>query len=215
MLLAAAAVAPALLALDVDGRDVALLLVLGAAAALAQLFVVETSHNYGFPLAITFVVAGTSVLPVALVALLGLAMHGPALFSRRSPRYIHAFNISNYTLNALAAWAAARTISDLTAPANARWAVAGVVGCIVFVALNHLLLATMLRLARGHRLRASGLFSREALSIDLALAALGLGVAALAHENPSVAVAVVAPLLLAHKLFQLMAATGKPLAEPR
>ena len=215
MLVAGAAAAAALLTFDVDQRDVAMFLVLGAAAAAAQLFVVETGNNYGFPLAVTFVVAGVLLLPVGLVALLGLAMHGPDALRRRSPWYIQSFNTGNYTLNGLAAWLAARTIADLGAPAGARWAIAGLVGCTVFVALNHVLLAAMLRLARGHGIRASGLFSSEALSIDLALAALGLGVAALAQENAGVAVAVVAPLLLAHRLFHLMAAASGPLATPR
>src|SRR5687767_5283125 len=84
MLLAGAAAVAAVLTLEVDRRDIAVFLVLGAAAAAAQLFVVETGNNYGFPLAITFVVAGTLLLPVGLVALLGLAMHGPDALRRRA-----------------------------------------------------------------------------------------------------------------------------------
>jgi hypothetical protein len=215
VLVATVAAVPALLAFDVEGRDFTRFLVLAVAAAAAQMLVVETGKNYGFPTAVTFVVAGVLLLPVGLVVLLGVAMHAPDILRRRSPWYIQCFNTSNYTLNALGAWTAARAVSDLGSSTGTRWAFAGLVSCIVFVGLNHLLLAAMLRLARGHRARETGLFSTEALSIDLVLAGAGIAVAALAHENAALALAAGAPLLLAHRLFRLMAVESRVLETPR
>jgi hypothetical protein len=213
-LVAIAAALPALLALGVDGGDVVAFGLLAGAAAAAQMLVVETWKNLGFPIAIAFVVAGVLMLPVGLVALLGLAMHAPDIARRRYPWYIQTFNTSNYTLNALAAWVAARAITDLDAPSGARWTVAGLAACVVFVALNHVLLSAMLRLARGHSARDSRLFSAEAVSIDLALAGAGVAIAALGSTEVVLALAAAAPLLLAHRLFLLMAAHTAA-AQPR
>ena len=65
--------------------------------------------------------------------------------------------------------------------------------------LNHLILALMLRLARGHSLRESGLFSFESLSTDLVLAALGVLVAYAWTINPALIPFAIAPLLLIHR----------------
>lgn len=80
----------------------------------------------------------------------------------------------------------------------------------MFVVLNHLLLAGVLRLARGHSLRASGLFSRESLSIDLVLALVGVGAAGLAGWHLTLVPVALAPLLLAHRLVPLLATLYAP-----
>jgi hypothetical protein len=83
------------------------------------------------------------------------------------------------------------------------------------VAVNHVLLAAMLRFARGHGVLESGLFSAESLSIDLALAAAGVAIAALGSNEALLAVIAAGPLLLAHRLFLLMAAADTPAAQTR
>ena len=210
-LLAVAAALPALLAGGVNARDLATFCFLAAAAATAQLLLLETGKNHGFPIAVAFLVAGVLLLPVGLLALLGIAQHAPDVFRGRTPWYIHAFNTANYTLDALAAWASAHAIADLSSvEGSARWALASLVACVVFVSLNHARLATMLRLARGHSLRASQLFSIESLSIDFALAGTGVAVAALANVNLILVLLALAPLPLAHRLFRLMARSSIP-----
>jgi hypothetical protein len=180
---------------------------LAAGAALAQLLLVEVGRNHGFPVALVFVVAAALLLPPELVALMGLAQHLPDLLRRRYPGYIQVFNVSNYTLNALAAWATARLLSDhVVAHDRLGWAVAGLGAAVVFVGLNHLLLATMLRLARGHSFRASRLFAPDSVTIDLVLAALGVSLAAFAHTNPTLVLTVVAPLFLLDRFLRLIAA---------
>ena len=65
--------------------------------------------------------------------------------------------------------------------------------------VNHLLIAPMLHLARGHSLRESGLFSFPSLSTDLVLAMLGVAMAAFWGSNPWLIPFAVAPLLLIHR----------------
>jgi diguanylate cyclase (GGDEF)-like protein/putative nucleotidyltransferase with HDIG domain len=78
-------------------------------------------------------------------------------------------------------------------------ALAGLAACVVFVATNHVLLATMLHFARGHTLRETGLFSGDSLATDLVLAALGVAFASLWEWNPYLLPTAVAPLLLIHR----------------
>jgi hypothetical protein len=210
LLAAAAATVPALAVLETSGRELATFSLLGGAAALAQLLLVETGKNHGFPIAIAFLVAGALLLPPGLLVLLVLVQHAPDIVLRRYPWYIQSFNTANFTLNGLAAWATAQAFSELGTPAGGdlRWAAAGLGACVVFVVLNHVLLAGMLLFARGHGLRASGLFSLDSLSIDLVMAVIGIALAALSTSNWALIVVAVAPLLLADRLFRLMAAAG-------
>src|SRR5688572_29265695 len=75
-------------------------------AALAPRFSVAVGRNTGFHTGPAFIVAGALVLPPALVVALVAALHLP-VWSRRdqAPWYIQVFNLSNYTLSALGAWA--------------------------------------------------------------------------------------------------------------
>ena len=82
---------------------------------------------------------------------------------------------------------------------DARTAVAGAAAAVVFVTVNHVLLALMLRAARGLRLQESALFTAESLGIDLALSAFGVALAALWTSNPWLLPALLAPLALAHR----------------
>ena len=82
---------------------------------------------------------------------------------------------------------------------NLRWALAGLAACVVAVGANHIVLAPMVSLARGHSLREAGVFSFESLSTDFILATLGLAVAAFWDLNPWLIPFAVAPLLLIHR----------------
>jgi diguanylate cyclase (GGDEF)-like protein/putative nucleotidyltransferase with HDIG domain len=90
------------------------------------------------------------------------------------------------------AWEA---ISDHTL----RVAFAGLVCCVVFVAINHVVLALMLHFARGHTLRETGLFEVEALATDWVLAALGVALFAFWEINPWLIPFAIAPLVLVHR----------------
>src|SRR5918995_5059621 len=79
-------------------------------AVLAPRFRVAVGRNTGLHTGPAFIVAGALVLPPALVVALVLALHLPVWSSDHAPWYIQSFNLSNYTISALAAWKVAATI---------------------------------------------------------------------------------------------------------
>jgi PAS domain S-box-containing protein len=181
--------------------------VLASCAAAAEVFLVPSGSNHGFNSAILFVVAATLLLPVELVALVGLAQHLPDVLKRRYPWYIATFNVANYTLSGLAGWGAAHLVAGNGIDEVAhRFAVAGVAAALVWILLNHVLLAVMLRLARGHSFRESGLFSKRGIGGELAVGVFGVALAALWSTNVWLAPAAMAPLLLSHRSFSNLGA---------
>jgi PAS domain S-box-containing protein len=165
-------------------------------AATAPLFRVPVGRNHSLHAAPAFVVAGALVLPPLLVVALVLALHAPLAIRDRYPWYIQTFNIANFTLSGLAAWLAVEAIGQ---NGELGFALAGVVAAGVFVVVNHVLLAVMLRLGRGHSFRETGLLSAAGLGVEFVIAALGVAVAEFATVNPWLVPAVLAPLALAHR----------------
>ncbi len=182
---------------------------LSAAAAVSQLLIVRTGRYQGVHVATTFVVAGAILLPPPLLVALVVIQHGPEWAKERYPWMIQSFNIANFTLGACGAWLAAHAIAAHPGAAwtgEARTAAAGAAAAAVFVAVNHVLLALMLRAARGLSLRDSALFTTETLGIDLSLSVFGVALAALSTSNPWLLPALVAPLILSHRFFGVLAA---------
>lgn len=179
--------------------------VLGAAAAAAQLFPAFTPRDQTYHSSIVFSAAAAIALPLPLVALVGVVMHIPEWLKVRYRWYIQTFNICMWTLTLLAASASAHLVRHtlLGVDHGLRTAIAGIVACVALVAVNHVMLTTMLYLARGHSPRETGLFTVENLSTDLVLAMMGAGVAfAWARDVWMVAFGV-APLLLIHRSLRL------------
>src|SRR5262245_23211144 len=175
--------------------------ILGSAAATAQLFRVQTPRDQAYHTAIVFLVAAAFVLPPELVALMGIVQHIPEWLKIRYRWYLQTFNICNYVLGSMAVWFLAHHIMGWTVISDRtlRVATAGLVCCVVFVAINHTVLALMLHFARGHTLRETGLFDAEHLATDLVLAALGVATFAFWEINPWLIPFAVAPLVLVHR----------------
>jgi diguanylate cyclase (GGDEF)-like protein/putative nucleotidyltransferase with HDIG domain len=175
--------------------------ILGSAAATAQLFRVQTPRDQAYHTAIVFVVAAAFLLPPELVALMGIVQHIPEWLKIRYRWYLQTFNICNYVLASMAVWFLAHHIMAWGAIANTdlRFAVAGFVCCVVFVAINHTVLALMLHFARGHTLRETGLFEVEAVATDWVLGALGVALFAFWKINPWLIPFAIAPLVLVHR----------------
>jgi diguanylate cyclase (GGDEF)-like protein/putative nucleotidyltransferase with HDIG domain len=175
--------------------------ILGSAAATAQLFRVQTPRDQAYHTAIVFVIAAAFLLPPELVALMGIVQHIPEWLKIRYRWYLQTFNICMYVLASMAVWFLAHhimawgVISDRTL----RLAVAGLVCSVVFVAINHTVLALMLHFARGHTLRETGLFEVEHFATDLVLAALGVVTFAFWETNAWLIPFAVAPLVLVHR----------------
>jgi len=191
---------PFLLRLDRQTSDWTLFGVLALGAAATHTYTVRTARDSAFHTSWVFLIPGALMLPPDLVALLGVVMHIPEWLKERYAWYIQSFNICNYTIGNLLTWAAATLVLHSAIPNHElRWAVAGLVACTVAVAANHVVLAPMVTLARGHSLRESGVFSFESLSTDFIVCTLGVAFAAFWHYNPWLIPFAIAPLLLIHR----------------
>jgi diguanylate cyclase (GGDEF)-like protein/putative nucleotidyltransferase with HDIG domain len=175
--------------------------ILTTSAALAQLFVVSTTRNQAMHAALVFAIPAAMLLPPGMIVLMAAAIHIPEWLKARYPWFIQTFNICNWMLSALAAWAVGYGILSLgnDDKVSGHYALAGMAAAAVFVTLNHLLLSIMLRFARGHTFQQSGLFGFESIGTDFVIAALGTVVAGLWRVEPWVVPAALAPLLLIHR----------------
>jgi diguanylate cyclase (GGDEF)-like protein len=203
----------------VDQADWWRALMLAVAASVAQLFVVVTPRNQSYHTAPVFVVAAAILLPAPLLALVVIVQHVPEWLRERYPWYIQTFNIANYGLSALGAQQMFTTVSSegdgIVTNSDLLFFLAGLSAAVVFVTVNHLLLALVLRFARGHSFRESGLFTPQSLSTDLVIALLGVVVAALWLDNPWLAALALAPLVLVHRTLALPKLEAEARQDPK
>jgi diguanylate cyclase (GGDEF)-like protein/putative nucleotidyltransferase with HDIG domain len=195
----AACVVPLLARLSPTTPGWTTFLILGALAATAQLFVVGLPRHQTYHTTIVFLIPAAMLLPPELVALMGIVQHIPEWLKTRSRWYVAIFNICIWTLSMLASWACFHMIEAAFPDSKYVFALAGLAAATSMVAVNHLLMAPMLKLKNGIALRESGLFSFQSLSTDLVLAMLGVALAAFWHLNPWLVVFAVAPLFLIHR----------------
>src|SRR5712691_10019797 len=193
-------------------------LILASAAAVARLFAVRTPADQTYHADIAFLIPAALILPPELLALVAIVQHVPEWLKMRYRWYIQSFNICIWTLATMGAWLfGRRLVLDSNAISNhsLRVAIAGLIGCVVLVLVNHAMLAFMLRLARGFSVRETGLFTLDNLSIDFVLAALGVGTYALSQQNHWVIPFVLAPLILVHRSLSVPALQAEARVDPK
>src|SRR3954470_2195738 len=193
--------------------------VLAAAASVAQIFPVKSPRNAMYHTSVVFLVAAALLLPPELIVLIPLVQTVPEWLKERYPWPIECFNISNYTLNALAAWGVADLIEHygkhMIKNPDPRFAVAGLLACMAFVAVNHVLVAVILKLSRDHSFRQSDLFTAESISIDLVLTILGVSLAAFWNWNPWLIFAALAPLVVVHRSLSVPQLQAEARVDPK
>jgi signal transduction histidine kinase len=175
---------------------------LAAGAATAHVLVVHSKRNLSYHTTMAFVVPAAIILPPPLLVALVVIQHVPEYLRQRYPWYIAVFNVANYVLNTIAASAVFAGLAGSSAPS---WAAGGFAAALTLVVTNHLLLAFMLRLGRGHALRESGLLSVDGLATDLAPAALGVAIAYFAVDNHWLIAAAVLPLAFLYRALRVPA----------
>src|SRR5712691_953200 len=193
-------------------------LILASAAAVARLFAVRTPADQTYHADIAFLIPAALILPPELLALVAIVQHVPEWLKMRYRWYIQSFNICIWTLATMGAWLfGRRLVLDSNAISNhsLRVAIAGLIGCVVLVLVNHAMLAFMLRLARGFSVRETGLFTLDNLSIDFVLAALGVGTYALSQQNHWLIPFVLAPLILVHRSLSVPALQAEARVDPK
>jgi diguanylate cyclase (GGDEF)-like protein len=143
-------------------------------ASVAQLYIVAKPGNQSYRTTIAFLVAAAILLRPDQIVLLTVFHYIPSWLKHRWSWQPLVFNIGNTMLATLGVWG---VFQSLHATTGVRFLGAGLVGCLVFVAANHLMLAEMLHLANGTPVRATKLFGFESVATDLALAATGVAIA--------------------------------------
>jgi putative nucleotidyltransferase with HDIG domain len=177
----------------VDWRRFAALATL---AALSQMLSFFLNRHRVFHPAIVFIIAGALLLPPELMILLVVATCVPDWLKQRYTWYIQAFNIANYVVAGVAAWAVGNAIGFPASPG--REAAAGACAAVTFVAANRLLLLPMLYLGRGLTPRKTGLLDGEDVTIEVVLALMAVPVAGLWTHSVLLALLALAPLFLIH-----------------
>jgi len=182
-----------------DGRWSTFVVLLFAALA-AQAAATHVARKQVFHTGLAFTVAAAVLLEPRQLIAICVVQHLADWARQRYAWYIQIFNIANYTVGAMAAWAANKAVLGTTSePPRVLHVAAALAGGAAFVLTNHALLARMLRLARGFSLRATGLFSLDGLLTDAGLAATGAALALTLPHNLSVAVVAALPLILIHR----------------
>ena len=178
-----------------------------AGGALAQVFATHTEGNQVFHTGLAFSVAAALTLPPELVVVVCVLQHVPEWLRQRYPWFIQGFNIANVVLSGLVAWSVRAAFVHngvhVTPAATTAGVIVASVAGISFVLVNHALLARMLRLARGHDLLASGLFTMDGLIQDGVVAAVGVGVGFVLLNSWALAVVVALPLVLIQRALAL------------
>ena len=193
-------------------------LLFATGAALAQAALVRTGRNQSYHATNVFLIPAILLLPPELIIVVAVVQHIPAWLKNRTAWYRECFNICNYVIASMAAWATVRLIlhaDGLVSSTGFRFAMAGLACSIVLVGLNHAMLAPMLLLGHGHTIRQSGLFSFHGLSTELALAALGVVVATFWFADPWLIPFAVAPVILIHRSLSVPALEAEARVDPK
>jgi diguanylate cyclase (GGDEF)-like protein/putative nucleotidyltransferase with HDIG domain len=191
--------------------------ILGTAAAVFQIFPVRSpARNQIYHTSIVFLCAAALLLPPEQLVLIGILVCLPEWLRERRAWYIQLFNMCNYTLDTIAAWAAATLVLNANvASADVRLAFAGLAACVTFVLVNHVLLSLMLNLGRGQSLRETGLYSVESLSMDFVLTTLGVALATFWDMNPWLIPVALGPLLVVHRSLSVPLLQAEARVDPK
>jgi diguanylate cyclase (GGDEF)-like protein/putative nucleotidyltransferase with HDIG domain len=200
-------------------HDWAAFAALAAAATIAHTFPVKSPRNAMYHTSVVFLLAAALLLPPELIVLIPLVQTVPEWLKERNPWPIQGFNIANYTLDSLAAWGVAHLVLDhgrgLVANSEARFAIAGLAAAVAFVTVNHVLVAVILKTARGHSFGETGLFGVEQLSVDVVLTVLGVSLAAFWNSNPWLIFAALAPLVVVHRSLSVPQLQAEARVDPK
>jgi putative nucleotidyltransferase with HDIG domain len=178
----------------VHGEEWSRFALLTVLASVSPLLSFHLNRRRVFHPAILFVIAGALLLPPELLILLIVAHCFPDWIKQRYPWYIQTFNIANYVVAGVAAWAMAQGIGFDQPPG--REALAGGFAAIVFVVTNRFLLMPMLYLGRGLTPHKAGLLDGEDVAIELVLALMAVPLAAFWNYSMPLAALSLAPVFL-------------------
>jgi diguanylate cyclase (GGDEF)-like protein/putative nucleotidyltransferase with HDIG domain len=195
-----AALVAAAVSIGVDASAWPALLVFASGAMLAQVVDVPDAGRRTLHASYVFVVAAALILPPHLAAAVAVVSHVPRWLRRRRDLRGLALDSCVSALGGLAAWSAAAA-SDRAAGVigeDAAWALAGCAACVALVLVDHSLRAWRLS-AAGRPWDDEAAFAWPSVSVELAVASLGVGLAYFWETNAWLAPLAVAPLVLVYR----------------
>jgi Na+/phosphate symporter len=171
---------------------------------LTQFLEAEAPGRQSYYPHLVFLFAGMLLLPPFLFVLLVVIPHLVEWMRKRLAKsamlrawYIQPFNIATHLIAGIAArWvfiSLAPDAATLTTPVSL---LAVTAGALAYVCLNHLLIGLVLVVARGIRLRESGVFELANLLSDLIQLCLGYIIAILWQLSPWLVVPALSPLVM-------------------
>ncbi len=194
-----------------DQPDWLLFVILVLFATLAHFFEAVGPHNEAWNANLAFYFAGVLTLPPSFFTLLVIIPHliqWLILRITNSPSlrkwYIQPFNIAVHLIAGLSARAVMLAVHNMESNALSNlplWIV--LAGIFVYVGMNHLLIAAILVLARGHSWRQSGLLDVENFLLDGALLSGGFVIAILWANNPWLIVLALASLVMTYRALKI------------
>jgi diguanylate cyclase (GGDEF)-like protein/putative nucleotidyltransferase with HDIG domain len=191
--------------------------VLAGLAAAAQAFVVLVRvTNAAYAVSIVFLVAAALLLPPELALLVPFVQFVPDWLRARREWTVQSFNICQSALVILAAGGVFRTLeAHLALGVHARFVVAATVAALGLVVLNHLLVDTMIHLARGRSYRELGLLDPSEYLPDLVLAGIGVCFVGLWRSNPALVPFALTPLALVQRSLSVPALEAEARVDPK
>jgi len=192
---------------DGDWRTFAILVPIIAAVHLVG---AERQKHQGSHLSLAPIFAAALLLPPGLASLAVVLAFIPETMRSRPRWYIVVFNIANFIGPALLA----RAVFDaLHGPTNTSWALAALAAVCAFIGAQYAVLATMLSLARGVRVRET--LRIDCVLIDAGLVSLGALAAALWDVNQGLVVLTLLPLALAYRSLAIPGLVEATRVEPK
>jgi diguanylate cyclase (GGDEF)-like protein len=190
-----------------DWRTFAILVPIIAAVHLVG---AERQKHQGSHLSLAPIFAATLLLPPVLTTLAIAIAFVPETVRGRPRWYIAAFNVTNFVGPALLARACYDAVGGATGTQRGLGALAGVA---VFVVVQYLVLAVMLRLARGVRFLDT--IRLDCVLIDAGLVSLGAVAAALWEINQGLVALTLLPLALAYRSLSIPGLVEATRIEPK
>ena len=178
--------------------------------AVVHLVGAERQKHQGSHLSLAPIFAAVLILPPALAAIAITVAFFPESVRSRPQWYIVLFNVANFVGPALLA----RTCFDaVRGTSDQEWPLAAFAAMGAFVVVHYAVLAGMLRLACGVRIRDT--IRLDCVLIDSGLISLGALAAALWEVNEALVVLTLAPLALAYRSLAIPGLVEATRIEPK
>jgi diguanylate cyclase (GGDEF)-like protein len=177
---------------------------------LAHLVGADRTKHQGSHLSLAPFFAAVLILPPLLATLAIALAFLPEWLRTRADWYIVLFNVCNFVAPGLVA----RAVFDSASPSGpAEWALGAGLAIAVFLTLHYVLLAVVLRLARGVSVRDT--VRPDCLVIDAGLLSLGAIAAALWESHPGLVALTLLPMGLAYRSLAIPALVEATRIEPK